>query len=69
MPARKVTSLLPSVLEGVTGCADWSVASLELCSALRWKKIVQEAGSLLCCVDMSAAQNKIEFPALAIASS
>ena len=33
------------------------------------KKIARRAGALLCCVDMSRAQNKIEFPALAIAGS
>lgn len=33
------------------------------------KKIARIAGALLCCVDMSRAQNKTEFPALAIAGS
>lgn len=50
-----------------------STTSLEPWSDTRqeglWKKIAQKAGALLCCVDMSRAQNKIEFPALAIAGS
>lgn len=33
------------------------------------KEIAYKTGALLCCVDMSGAQNKIEFPALAITRS